>query len=108
MRPVLPRLKMPLPRPPIWIAGLAMSLAEVMVKPTRSYRDLPDDRIDVWAVGPGLGTAHAARIRDLIVRAERPMVIDADGLNILAEEIDTLKRCRGRRLLTLPNRTRPP
>jgi hydroxyethylthiazole kinase-like uncharacterized protein yjeF len=73
---------------------------EVMVKPTRSYRDLPDDRIDVWAVGPGLGTAHAARIRDLIVRAERPMVIDADGLNILAEEIDTLKRCRGRRLLT--------
>ena len=39
---------------------------EVMVKPTRAYRDLPDDRIDVWAVGPGLGTANGARIRDLI------------------------------------------
>ena len=28
------------------------------------------------------------------------MVIDADGLNILADEIDVLRRCRGPRLLT--------
>ncbi|MDP9004405.1 MAG: NAD(P)H-hydrate dehydratase [Verrucomicrobiota bacterium] len=73
---------------------------EVMVKSTRAYRDLADDKIDVWAVGPGLGKAHAARIRDLIARAEQPMVVDADGLNILAEEIDLLKNCRGPRLLT--------
>ena len=73
---------------------------EVMVKTTRSYRDLPDDQIKVWAVGPGLGTAHAGRIRDLIGRAERPMVVDADGLNVLSEEVDLLKRCRGPRLLT--------
>lgn len=73
---------------------------EVMVKSTRSYRDLADERIDVWALGPGLGKANAARIRDLIARAEQPMVVDADGLNILAEEIDVLKRCRGPRLLT--------
>jgi NAD(P)H-hydrate epimerase len=73
---------------------------EVMVKATRGYRDLPDERIDVWAVGPGLGNANAARIRDLIGRVERPMVVDADGLNILAEEIEVLQRCRGPRLLT--------
>lgn len=73
---------------------------EVMVKATRAYRDLPDDRIDVWAVGPGLGNANAARIRDLVARIEKPMVVDADGLNILAEEIEVLKRCRGPRLLT--------
>ncbi len=73
---------------------------EVMVKSTRGYRDLADEKMDVWAVGPGLGKAHAARIRDLIARAEQPMVVDADGLNILAEEIDVLKRCRGPRLLT--------
>jgi hydroxyethylthiazole kinase-like uncharacterized protein yjeF len=73
---------------------------EVMVKSTRSYRDLADEKIDVWALGPGLGIANAARIRDLIARAEQPMVVDADGLNILAEEIDVLKRCRGPRLLT--------
>jgi len=73
---------------------------EVMVKATRAYKDLPNEKIDVWAVGPGLGNAHAARIRDLIARVEKPMVVDADGLNILAEEIEVLKRCRGPRLLT--------
>jgi hydroxyethylthiazole kinase-like uncharacterized protein yjeF len=73
---------------------------EVMVKPTRAYRDLPGEKIDVWAVGPGLGNANAARIRDLIARVEQPMVVDADGLNILAEEIEVLQRCRGPRLLT--------
>ena len=30
-----------------------------------------------------MGTANGARVRDLIVRAEKPMVVDADGLNIL-------------------------
>jgi ADP-dependent NAD(P)H-hydrate dehydratase / NAD(P)H-hydrate epimerase len=73
---------------------------EVMVKATRGYRDLADGKMDVWAVGPGLGNAHAARIRDLIARVEQPMVVDADGLNILADEIEVLKRCRGPRLLT--------
>jgi NAD(P)H-hydrate epimerase len=73
---------------------------EVMVKATRAYKDLPNEKIDVWAVGPGLGTANAARIRDLIARVEQPMVVDADGLNILAEEIEVLQRCRGPRLLT--------
>jgi ADP-dependent NAD(P)H-hydrate dehydratase / NAD(P)H-hydrate epimerase len=73
---------------------------EVMVKSTRSYRDLADEKIDVWAVGPGLGKAHAARIRDLIARVEQPMVVDADGLNIMAEEIEVLKKCSGPRLLT--------
>jgi NAD(P)H-hydrate epimerase len=73
---------------------------EVMVKATRAYKDLPNEKIDVWAVGPGLGTGHAARIRDLIARVEQPMVLDADGLNILAEEIEVLNRCRGPRLLT--------
>ncbi|MEY2563473.1 MAG: ADP-dependent NAD(P)H-hydrate dehydratase / NAD(P)H-hydrate epimerase [Verrucomicrobiota bacterium] len=73
---------------------------EVMVKSTRTYRDLVDEKVDVWAVGPGLGKAHAARIRDLIAYAEQPMVVDADGLNILAEDIAILKNCRGPRLLT--------
>lgn len=73
---------------------------EVMVKTTRAYRDLPEEKIDVWAVGPGLGIANGSRLRDFIARVEKPMVVDADGLNILAEEIGVLKRCRGPRLLT--------
>ena len=84
----------------IYEIAAAAARPEVMVKATRAYRDLPDEKIDVWAVGPGLGNANAARIRDLIARVEQPMVVDADGLNILAEEIEVLKRCRGPRLLT--------
>jgi NAD(P)H-hydrate epimerase len=80
------------------VAGAARP--EVMVKATRAYKDLPNEKIDVWAVGPGLGNANAARTRDLIARVEQPMVVDADGLNILSEEIEVLQRCRGPRLLT--------
>ena len=78
----------------------AAAPSEAMVKPVRSYRDLLEEKIDIWAVGPGLGKSRASEVLRLIERAEQPMVVDADGLNILAEKIDTLKRCRGPRLVT--------
>jgi NAD(P)H-hydrate epimerase len=84
----------------IYEIAAAAAPSEVMVKATRGYKDLADAKIDVWAVGPGLGNAHGARIRDLIARVEQPMVVDADGLNVLAEEVEVLSRCRGPRLLT--------
>jgi len=73
---------------------------ESMVKPLKSYRDLLKEKADVWAIGPGLGKSHAAQILEVIEKSKQPMVIDADGLNILAEKISTLKRCKGERLLT--------
>lgn len=73
---------------------------EAMVKPLRSYRNLPEDNIDVWAVGPGLGTRHATHLRRFIKHAEKPMVVDADALNILSGKIDILKKSEGKRLLT--------
>ena len=73
---------------------------ESMVKPLKSYRDLLKEKPDVWAIGPGLGKSHAAQILELIEKAKQPTVIDADGLNILAEKISTLKHCKGERLLT--------
>ena len=73
---------------------------EAMVKPVEAYRDLLKQKIDIWALGPGLGKSHAAEILDLIERAKAPMVVDADGLNILADKISTLKHCKGERLLT--------
>lgn len=78
----------------------AAAAPEVMVKPVKSYADLLEEPIDVWAVGPGLGQSRAAEIRALMRDAPQPMVIDADGLNILAKEIGTLKNMRGPRLLT--------
>src|SRR5947208_7690843 len=73
---------------------------ESMVKPIQTYRDLLDEKIDIWALGPGLGKSRGAEILNLIKDAEQPMVVDADGLNVLSEKIDVLKHCRGPRLLT--------
>src|SRR5207247_1372452 len=73
---------------------------EAMVKPVQSYRDLLKEKADVWAVGPGLGKSRAAEILELIEKAKQPMVIDADGLNILSEKTSVLRRCKGQRLLT--------
>lgn len=78
----------------------AAAAPEVMVKPVKSYAKLLDEPIDIWAVGPGLGKARAKEILALIRDAERPMVVDADGLNILADKIETLTKSRGPRLLT--------
>jgi len=73
---------------------------EAMVKPVLSYRDLPNESVDVWAIGPGLGKKSAEEILPLIQAARRPMVIDADALNILSGNTALLKRCKGPRLLT--------
>src|SRR6266404_6271741 len=63
---------------------------EAMVKPIRRYRDLLEEKVDIWAVGPGLGKARAAEVLGLIENASQPMIVDADGLNILADKIDIL------------------
>src|SRR2546421_7718762 len=74
---------------------------EAMVKPVRRYRDLLDEKeIDVWALGPGLGKARASEVLNLIENAPQPMIVDADGLNIVADKVDVLRSCRGPRLLT--------
>ncbi|HEY2140395.1 MAG TPA: NAD(P)H-hydrate dehydratase [Chthoniobacterales bacterium] len=78
----------------------AAAPAEAMVKPVRSYRDLLEEKFDVWALGPGLGKSEAKDILRVIERAPAPMVVDADGLNILSTDVEVLKRCAGPRLLT--------
>jgi NAD(P)H-hydrate epimerase len=73
---------------------------ESMVQPVRKYRELAEENVDVWALGPGLGKSRASEILNLIETLPQPMVVDADGLNILADKIDILRGCRGPRLLT--------
>ena len=82
---------------PIVTAGIA---PEVMVKPVASYLDVLDAPCDALAIGPGLGRARREEILELITRATQPTIIDADGLNLLATQLDTLDRCAGPRLLT--------
>jgi ADP-dependent NAD(P)H-hydrate dehydratase / NAD(P)H-hydrate epimerase len=73
---------------------------EAMVKPVASFRHLLKEKVDVWAVGPGLGKSQAAEILELVEKVKEPMVLDADGLNILSEKTSVLRRCKGKRLLT--------
>ncbi len=78
----------------------AMAAPEVMVKPLASPLDALDMDFDVLALGPGLGQTGTDRVRALIERWPKPMVIDADGLNALSEDIRPLSSGAGLRLLT--------
>jgi NAD(P)H-hydrate epimerase len=49
--------------------------------------DALEDRADVVALGPGLGRSDWSNaVWDRLVRRERPLVLDADGLNRLADD----------------------
>jgi hydroxyethylthiazole kinase-like uncharacterized protein yjeF len=78
----------------------AMAPIEAMVKPVERYAEVLDHEIAAWALGPGLGQSRGREILELIRRAEQPMIVDADGLNVLSSKIDTLRRAAGPRLLT--------
>src|SRR5207302_3858322 len=78
----------------------AASPFEAMVKPVKSYRNLIEERIDVWGIGPGLGRDNASEIIQFVQRAQTPMVVDAEALNIISADVSILKNCRGPRLLT--------
>ncbi len=80
---------------------LATTVApEIMVKPVRNYLAVLDDNLDAIAVGPGLGQAQDTDIREIIVQAACPMVVDADALNILARFPGAWQSMEGPRLFT--------
>lgn len=62
----------------------AKALPEVMVKAIDSLEEIRGDSSDVLAVGPGLGNASDSALLDLILNDPRPMLVDADALNLLA------------------------
>jgi NAD(P)H-hydrate epimerase len=84
----------------IHTVAAAATSPEVMVRPVNSYLDVLEIERDVLAIGPGLGQSRADEALELIRRFPKPMIIDADGLNILAENLDLLDECVGPRLLT--------
>jgi NAD(P)H-hydrate epimerase len=73
---------------------------EIMVRSVHDYRELLDDRLTALAIGPGLGTSHQTSVLDIVRNFEGPMVMDADALNIVSRQIDTLAKVSGPRLLT--------
>jgi hydroxyethylthiazole kinase-like uncharacterized protein yjeF len=76
------------------------AVPEVMVKPIHDYREVLDDRLTAMAIGPGLGSAHVIPVLEIIRDFHGPMVMDADALNIVSRQVDTLAKVGGPRLLT--------
>lgn len=61
-----------------------------------------DTRLDVVAIGPGLGQSRQAfELLEDHLNQTRPLVIDADGLNCLAQRRDLATACAGRTSPTL-------
>lgn len=60
---------------------------------------------DVLAVGPGLGTGAGARhlVRGLLERSGVPLVLDADALNVLAEDASEVRGRDGVDVIVTPH-----
>ncbi|MEC9339987.1 MAG: NAD(P)H-hydrate dehydratase [Pseudomonadota bacterium] len=73
---------------PEHVAGMVAGRPELMVRgfpgPAALSRLLP--AADVVAIGPGLGQEDWGReLLDQVLKCDRPLVVDADGLNLLAK-----------------------
>ncbi|NPA47068.1 MAG: NAD(P)H-hydrate dehydratase [Thermococci archaeon] len=60
------------------------------------------EKVDAVVVGPGIGLADETKelVREFVKRCEKPMVIDADGLKAVAEDLSVL---RGKTFVLTPH-----
>ena len=86
--------------PDIYPVVASAALPEVMVTPVDCYLAVLDRPLDVLAIGPGLGRGDGPDILAVTEYFSGPMVVDADALNLLAENPQSLRRAAGPRLLT--------
>jgi len=82
------------------------SVPETMVIHDNNERYITDtgntDFFDAVAIGPGMGTqqeSHEA-LRNLLLTCKKPLLIDADGLNILSANRDWFSLIPGKTILT--------
>ncbi|MBC8415731.1 MAG: NAD(P)H-hydrate dehydratase [Candidatus Cloacimonetes bacterium] len=61
--------------------------------------------MDVLLVGPGIGTSNETvkLVKTILQKWNKPLVIDADGLNILSENEDILKMISGKPVILTPH-----
>lgn len=67
-------------------------------------RRLWDDK-NVVAIGPGLGFVDSIKqlVRDIVLQSPAPLVIDADGLNALSDDLSCLDKRRARDVVVTPH-----
>lgn len=90
----------------IWPVA-AMKSAEAMPSPVPAFPVLLDkmNGSDAVLIGPGLGRSRKTDVRTLRLteRVRPPLVLDADGINAVAEHIDVLDTRRGRLTVLTPH-----
>ncbi|MDE1172029.1 MAG: NAD(P)H-hydrate dehydratase [Verrucomicrobium sp.] len=90
--------------PEVWKLVAARAPLQAMVVSTAddAFTRQILEKVHALAAGPGLGTgsAAAALLRRLLEETKAPLVIDADGLTLLARDPALLSLCRGRAVLT--------
>jgi ADP-dependent NAD(P)H-hydrate dehydratase / NAD(P)H-hydrate epimerase len=67
------------------------------------FTDVPGiDHYSYIGIGPGIGTKHNTQkaLFNLLERVEKPMVIDADALNILSQNKDWIQKIPANSILT--------
>ena len=93
---------------------LEIKLTEVITKPLRetesatigldAEEEIIDivEQVDAVAIGPGLGKHPETRalVRKLIMTVDKPMVIDADGLNVLEGDLSLLGKRQNPTVIT--------
>lgn len=70
------------------VAGIVAGRPELICLPLHDASGLSDaiERADVLAIGPGLGRSPwAAGVLDAALHCAKPLVVDADALNLIAE-----------------------
>jgi len=93
---------------------MAVKLTEVMVRPFFETRDWSlsllaekdiinfSDKTDALAIGPGISQNKETQnlVRNLVAKIEKPIVLDADGINAFVGHVDALKSARSRLIFT--------
>jgi len=88
---------------PLHAEFINLTRPELMVKAIRSETDLSDliDKDQVVAAGPGLGRSEwSACLLNTCLGVQGPLVVDADGLNLLAQQSRFERVKRDRWILT--------
>jgi len=83
-------------------SGAPEAMVHADVMPDRISR-LPEqlDRFAALGIGPGIGTYHETAVAvHQVLMSERPLVLDADALNILSEHKEWLRWINERTILT--------
>ena len=86
---------------------LAVKCSEAMPSPVPDYKILLEkmNSADAVLIGPGLGRSRKTDIRTVHLAEQvlPPLVLDADGINAVAEHIHVLKSRRGRLTVLTPH-----